>query len=95
MRRPRTFRLFALLCAAITTHAPLAAGQANRTVDDFSPLITYSPADALTHTDITGFNISKLYNGTVGIMNTTVVNQINMTLKFTGASLGHRLDIYN
>jgi hypothetical protein len=71
------------MAVVLGTYALLAAGQANRTVDDFSPLITYTPATNVTHLDTTGFDVSKLYNGTIGIMNAT--DSMNMTLKFTGA----------
>jgi hypothetical protein len=71
------------MAVVLGAYALLATGQANRTVDDFSPLITYTPATNVTHLDTTGFDVSKLYNGTIGIMNAT--DSMNMTLKFTGA----------
>ncbi|KAJ6566635.1 hypothetical protein B0H19DRAFT_1374120 [Mycena capillaripes] len=79
------FRLFSALWVVLTTYTCLAAAQANRTVDDFSPLITYTPASDVTHFNTTGFDVSKLYNGTIGIMNATDV--VNMTLKFTGTAI--------
>ncbi|KAJ7081186.1 hypothetical protein B0H15DRAFT_803785 [Mycena belliarum] len=76
--------LLALLIACVVRHV---VGQANRTVDDFSPLISYSPASAVTHLDTTGFEVPKLYNGTVAVMNASTVAQVNMTLKFTGTAI--------
>lgn len=73
-----------LLAASIAPWPPLVAGQANRTVDDFSPQIVYTPASAVTHGNLTGFDISKLYNGTISIMNATELDSVNMTMKFTG-----------
>ncbi|KAJ6450971.1 hypothetical protein C8R47DRAFT_1329792 [Mycena vitilis] len=58
---------------------------ANRTVDDFSSLITYTPASNVTHLDTTGFDVTKLYNGTIAVMNST--DTVNMTLKFTGTAI--------
>ncbi|KAJ7501237.1 hypothetical protein B0H11DRAFT_1908544 [Mycena galericulata] len=70
----------------IAVYTPLAAGQANRTVDDFSPLITYSPAADVTHLDTTGFDLTQLYNGTIANMNASV-DIVNMTLQFTGSAV--------
>ncbi|KAJ7051476.1 hypothetical protein C8F01DRAFT_1376806 [Mycena amicta] len=66
---------------------PLVAAQANRTVDDFSPLLSYTPESAIIRGDLTGFDISKLYNGTVTIMNATVADSVNMSFKFTGSEI--------
>jgi hypothetical protein len=63
---------------------PRAAAQANRTVDDDSPLIQYSPASTVTHSVLTGFEQNKLYNGTVALMNSSTSDTVNMTLRFTG-----------
>ncbi|KAJ7161779.1 hypothetical protein C8R43DRAFT_1174491, partial [Mycena crocata] len=62
-----------------------AAGQANRTVDDFSPLLTYAPAEAVTHLNTTGFEVPKLYNGTIAVMNGSD-SSVNVTMKFTGSA---------
>ncbi|KAJ7876217.1 hypothetical protein B0H13DRAFT_2668734 [Mycena leptocephala] len=78
-----TLALFTLVSA----YAPLVAGQANRTVDDFSPLISYSPADAVTHLDTTGFDAAKLNNRTIAVLNSTVSASLNVTMKFTGTAL--------
>ncbi|KAJ7254599.1 hypothetical protein C8J57DRAFT_615680 [Mycena rebaudengoi] len=66
---------------------PRAAAQANRTVDDDSPLIQYSPASAVTHSILTGFEQNKLYNGTVALMNSSSSDTVNMTLRFTGSAI--------
>ncbi|KAJ7478301.1 hypothetical protein FB451DRAFT_183197 [Mycena latifolia] len=87
MRGLRIPRLALPFFTLLSTCTRFAAGQANRTVDDFSPLIAYSPADAVTHLNTTGFEVPKLYNGTIAIMNTTTVDQVNMTLKFTGTGI--------
>ncbi|KAJ7264538.1 hypothetical protein B0H12DRAFT_231051 [Mycena haematopus] len=73
----------ALVLAALYTLTVEA--QANRTVDDFAPLITYTPAADVTHLDTTGFDVTKLYNGTIGIMNST--DTMNMTMQFTGTAV--------
>lgn len=73
-----------IILTLLVLNAPLTAAQANRTVDDFSPLVTYSPASAVEHLDTTGFDVAQLYNGTVALINATDV-AINMTMKFTGA----------
>ncbi|KAJ7203113.1 hypothetical protein GGX14DRAFT_462074 [Mycena pura] len=75
------------LAASIALWPPLVVGQANRTVDDFSPQITYTPASAVTHGNLTGFDISKLYNGTISIINATELDSVNMTMKFTGSAV--------
>ncbi|KAJ7098955.1 hypothetical protein C8R44DRAFT_888792 [Mycena epipterygia] len=75
-----------IILTLLLINAPLAYAQANRTVDDFSPLVSYSPASAVTHLNTTGFDVSQLYNGTVGLMNATQVS-INMTMKFTGSAI--------
>jgi hypothetical protein len=80
-------RLTLALFTLVSAYAPLVAGQANRTVDDFSPLISYSPADAVTHLDTTGFDAAKLNNRTIAVLNSTVSASLNVTMKFTGASL--------
>ncbi|KAJ7624094.1 hypothetical protein DFH06DRAFT_756758 [Mycena polygramma] len=80
---PRPWILYAFLSTLALL--PLAAGQANRTVDDFSSLITYTPASNVTHLDTTGFDVTKLYNGTIAVMNST--DTVNMTLKFTGTAI--------
>jgi uncharacterized protein YxeA len=83
--------LFSVLAVVLTIYASVAEAQANRTVDDFSPLITYTPASNVTHTNTTGFDVTKLYNGTISIMNATTNTAVNMTLKFTGWWLPHPL----
>ncbi|KAF7358776.1 hypothetical protein MSAN_01216800 [Mycena sanguinolenta] len=66
---------------------PAAEAQANRTVDDFSPQITYNPAADVTH-DTTGFNVTKLYNGTIAVMTPTDTDPVvNMTIQFTGTAI--------
>ncbi|KAF8147916.1 hypothetical protein K438DRAFT_456739 [Mycena galopus ATCC 62051] len=75
-----------LLLLVLSLYASTSHAQANRTVDDFSPEITYSPAANVTHTDTTGFDMTKLYNGTIGLMNGTD-NAVNMTLSFTGTAI--------
>ncbi|KAJ7339915.1 hypothetical protein DFH08DRAFT_248034 [Mycena albidolilacea] len=79
--------LFSVLAVVLTIYASVAEAQANRTVDDFSPLITYTPASNVTHTNTTGFDVTKLYNGTISIMNATTNTAVNMTLKFTGSAI--------
>ncbi|KAJ7246469.1 hypothetical protein C8J57DRAFT_1476112 [Mycena rebaudengoi] len=80
-----TLALFTLICV----YASLVAGQANRTVDDFSPLLSYSPVDAVTHLDTTDFDVTRLNNRTVAVMNSgsTASASLSMTLKFTGTAL--------
>ncbi|KAJ7203121.1 hypothetical protein GGX14DRAFT_544364 [Mycena pura] len=73
--------------ACIALWPPLVVGQANRTVDDSSPQITYAPASAVTHGNLTGFDISKLYNGTISIMDATEIPSVNMTMNFIGSAL--------
>ena len=68
------------LAASIALWTPSTVGQENRTVDDFSPQMTYTPGSAVAHGNLTGFDISKLYNGTVSIMNATVLDSVNMTM---------------
>ncbi|KAJ6584189.1 hypothetical protein B0H10DRAFT_872849 [Mycena sp. CBHHK59/15] len=80
-------RLTLALFTLVSTYAPLVAGQANHTVDDFSPLISYSPADAVTHLDTTGFDAVKLNNRTIAVLNSTVSASLSMTMKFTGTAL--------
>ncbi|KAF7354210.1 hypothetical protein MVEN_01108700 [Mycena venus] len=85
MRSPRVLHVLFPVLAAVLVYTPFARAQANRTVDDFSPLITYTPASNVTHLDTTGFDVTKLYNGTIGIMNAT--QTVNMTMKFTGTAV--------
>ncbi|KAF7362981.1 hypothetical protein MVEN_00649700 [Mycena venus] len=80
-------RLTLALFTLVSAYAPLVAGQANRTIDDFSPLISYSPADAVTHLDTTGFDPAKLNNRTIAVLNSTVSASLNMTMEFTGTAL--------
>ncbi|KAJ6501346.1 hypothetical protein DFH09DRAFT_1202694 [Mycena vulgaris] len=90
MRSPRALHtLFPVLAALITVYTSLAKAQANRTVDDFSPLITYSPASNVTHLNTTGFDVTKLYNGTIGVMNVFdgFTENVNMTMQFTGTAV--------
>ncbi|KAJ7723751.1 hypothetical protein DFH07DRAFT_1005165 [Mycena maculata] len=78
--------LVSLSSLLLLLYTPASRAQANRTVDDFSPEITYSPAADVTHTNTTGFDITKLYNGTIGLMNASD-NAVNMTLSFTGTAI--------
>ncbi|KAJ6548417.1 hypothetical protein B0H19DRAFT_1265254 [Mycena capillaripes] len=90
MRSPRVFyTLFSVLPAVLTVYTSLAKAQANRTVDDFSPLITYTPASNVTHLNTTGFDVTKLYNGTIGVMNVFdgFTETVNMTMQFTGTAV--------
>ncbi|KAJ7315692.1 hypothetical protein DFH08DRAFT_820264 [Mycena albidolilacea] len=88
MGRLRSYRELTLaLFALISTYAPLVAGQANRTVDDFSSLVSYSAVEAVTHLDSTGFDVTRLNNRTVAVMNSTVSASISMTMNFTGTAL--------
>ncbi|KAJ7203107.1 hypothetical protein GGX14DRAFT_699042 [Mycena pura] len=82
MRASRAFAAVVSLCL------PLVAAQANRTVDDFSPLVTYTPASAVTHGNFTGFDQSKLYNGTVSVMDgDNLPHGVSMSMNFTGSAL--------
>ncbi|KAJ7131927.1 hypothetical protein C8R46DRAFT_1327015 [Mycena filopes] len=77
-----------LVLFLIIEYPTLTAGQANRTLDDFSPQITYTPASAVTHLDTTGFDPTKLYNGTIGVMNgSSSTEGVNMTMHFTGTAV--------
>ncbi|KAJ7183510.1 hypothetical protein C8R46DRAFT_1344321 [Mycena filopes] len=77
-----------LVLVLIIEYPTLTAGQANRTLDDFSPQITYTPASAVTHLDTTGFDRTKLYNGTIGVMNSSSTTEgVNMTMHFTGTAV--------
>ncbi|KAJ7036711.1 hypothetical protein C8F04DRAFT_1393994 [Mycena alexandri] len=79
--------LFWVLFLVLTVYSPLAAGQANRTLDDFSSQIVYTPAADVTHLVTTGFDVTKLYNGTIGIMNASSTETVNMTMQFTGTAV--------
>ncbi|KAJ7098954.1 hypothetical protein C8R44DRAFT_947653 [Mycena epipterygia] len=85
-RLPVHLQAALIIFTILLLNAPLVAAQANRTVDDFSPLLTYSPASAVTHLDTTGFAVGQLYNGTVAFMNGGQVS-INMTMNFTGSAI--------
>ncbi|KAJ6549743.1 hypothetical protein B0H19DRAFT_1264655 [Mycena capillaripes] len=80
-------RLTLALFTLVSAYAPLVAGQANRTVDDFSPLISYSPVDAVPHLDTTGFDAAKLNNRTIAVLNSTLSASLSVTMKFTGTAL--------
>ncbi|KAJ7770006.1 hypothetical protein B0H16DRAFT_1517018 [Mycena metata] len=87
---PWTFpSLFWASFVVLTVYTTLTAGQANRTLDDFSPQIVYTPAAAVTHLNTTGFDVTKLYNGTIGIMNASASTSdtVNMTMQFTGTAV--------
>ncbi|KAJ6492149.1 hypothetical protein C8R45DRAFT_990494, partial [Mycena sanguinolenta] len=82
-------RILHVLFSALVLFAftPTSEAQANRTVDDFSPQITYTPAADVTH-DTTGFDVTKLYNGTIAVMTPTDTDPVvNMTLQFTGTAI--------
>nr|GAT55896.1 predicted protein [Mycena chlorophos] len=83
MRRLAVATLPFLACAVF----PVVRAQANRTVDDWAPQMVYTPTSAVIHGDLNGFNISKLYNGTVTILNATVLGSVNMSLTFTGSEI--------
>ncbi|KAJ7057314.1 hypothetical protein C8F01DRAFT_1372021 [Mycena amicta] len=84
---PTPLHLLFVLVLSLLPLLTLVAAQANRTVDDFSPLLSYTPESAIIRGDLTGFDISKLYNGTVTIMNATVADSVNMSFKFTGSEI--------
>ncbi|CAK5282703.1 unnamed protein product [Mycena citricolor] len=84
---PLLYLLIALALPLIST----VSAQANRTIDDFAPSgITYTPASAVTHGNLTGLDITKLYNGTVSMMNGSMnadgSGTVNMTVRFTGTA---------
>ncbi|KAF7305583.1 hypothetical protein HMN09_00811500 [Mycena chlorophos] len=83
MRRLAVATLPFLACAVF----PVVRAQANRTVDDWAPQMVYTPTSAVVHGDLSGFDISKLYNGTVTILNATVLSSVNMSLTFTGSEI--------
>ncbi|KAF7312970.1 hypothetical protein MKEN_00981600 [Mycena kentingensis (nom. inval.)] len=92
MHTPRSLSLPLLLPLLLLglTHTPLLArAQANRTIDDWAPEISYDPdtAASIVRQNLTGFQVSKLYNGTVTIMNATELSSVNMTMRFTGTEL--------
>ncbi|KAF7291358.1 hypothetical protein MIND_01280300 [Mycena indigotica] len=87
--RRRSCKAFALFLAARAL--PCAHAQANRTLDDFSPALVYTPATppALVRGALAGFNVSELYNGTVAVLNATAApgHSVNMSVKFTGTEI--------
>ncbi|KAK7036220.1 hypothetical protein R3P38DRAFT_2911038 [Favolaschia claudopus] len=84
--RHTLYHIYAIALVLLSLCPTFTTAQANRTIDDFSPQIIYSPASGVTHTNLTGFDITKLYNGTIGVMNGTAA-AVNMTLKFTGTAI--------